>query len=158
MTDEFNQPYTVLQEKEKLTTWFTVVPKLSANDQSLGVFNLSWKRAPHPQLPADYVGRDDRVVESPTLIPPLKVIQSPFSASIDVPSQGVTGRPLTLSLVVTNNTIRIEDFVLTVKDSEFFLCAGTMSSSFKVMPKSSYRLSYSYVRERERGRYLVIWY
>jgi hypothetical protein len=34
----------ILQEKEKLTTWFSVVPKLVANEQSLGVFALTWKR------------------------------------------------------------------------------------------------------------------
>jgi hypothetical protein len=174
----------MLNNGDKFTVWFNLLSGLAGNDVDLGTFRLEWSRyiplastegkdeviqkrkqkkegrrllASEEGLKFDPTTMSSRVVITETLVPPLKIVRSPFSTVVEVPPHGVVGIPFTLSLSITNHTHRIEDFNLQVKDSNetasltsgggapSFLFAGTKQSSFKILPLSSYTIHYNLV-------------
>ena len=64
---------------------------------------------------------NERLVVTPTLIPPLKITKAPFSSSVTVPPQGVVGEPIAFEIIITNHTTKLEDFSLLVKVFFFFV-------------------------------------
>ena len=135
----------VLYAMDKLTTWFKLKPTAPGRDVNIGQFELRWKRKSHdkalPGSEADY----ERVVYSPTLIPPVDIERAPFIMRLGVPPSATVGTAIECTLQVTNITRRVEEFTLSLTDSPNFLLAGTRTAIFKVTPQSTFTFTSKYV-------------
>jgi len=135
----------VLHAMDKLTMWFKLRPTMAGENISIGQFELRWKRVWHakilPGSEADY----ERVVYSPTLVPPVKIERAPFVIQLGVPPSAKVGTPMQCTLQVANKTRRVEEFTLSLAESPNFLLAGTRTAIFKVTPQSTFTFTFNLV-------------
>ena len=98
---------------DKFTTWFTIMPKVSGNEISIGSVEIKWRRTPseNSSLPPGH----DGVNTIPTFIPLLNIHPSPYLIDINVPAFAIVGSPIKYSMSITNSTTKIEEFTLALQ-------------------------------------------
>jgi len=126
----------ILKQNDRYSVWFQVTPLISGNAVEIGQLRIYWRR---DSFEAEHV------TETLVPLPALKIQRTPFSTVVDTPAHGLLGHALPFTVVITNHTHFLQDFQVTVKDTDAFLFAGTRQSLFKILPNSSYKIKYNLV-------------
>ncbi|KAJ7378712.1 Trafficking protein particle complex subunit 11 [Desmophyllum pertusum] len=83
------------------------------------------------------------VVITELTFPSVTVESVPFAIQTDLPAYGCVQTPLSVSYLVRNRTLQVQEVEVTVEPSDAFMYAGHKQIQFRLLPTGDHRLKFS---------------
>ncbi|CAN7985414.1 unnamed protein product [Ixodes hexagonus] len=109
-----------------------VAPSAVDCASSLGKYTLQWKREQSPAVASQAVS-----------LPCVEVQGCPLLLELQAPAHGSVRTPLTVSYLVHNRTLLVQDIELVMDSSDAFMYSGNKLLHFRILPRECQTLTYN---------------